>query len=409
MTSLPTNNELHQCLAGLYLGGPNITSKVEWIYAKARHCHVLCAKGADKSVLNPTPATFHGIFTVSQHPFKLVPDGGFQQSTVTIYFGHVSLQEAMARTNAWARLERIMDESLLGYKDFPTYIKNLKGLEKLMLGGTHHHYSLVNEEGANAPQIKVIHRMFESCWDNIHLPATPQQEYETKSKMRYKLTPGNHAVALRLANTSHNSTATADSPRVLQDKTAETSGETEHPEVEREPSTTPTEPCTTENKGKVLLEDYNNDDGDDSADSDDDSVDGFLAPKFGLQHWPVSQENVPVCDKMFEERRWQTNPLRVYHEGDGVIPPTDYASALPGATVQISFTIACHLIGSSEGKKATFSARIEEIIVLRPPTPLVSSRTNNGSPSKHQFSGPSFSPVKRRKLEKSSVDVFTAN
>ncbi|KAF8313744.1 uncharacterized protein EI90DRAFT_3022552 [Cantharellus anzutake] len=323
-----------------------------------------------------------------------------------------------------------MDEDLLGYEDFPIYIKNLKGLEKLMLSGANHHYSLVNDEGVSGPQIKVIHRMFESCWDNIRLPATPKQEWEAKSKMRYKLTPGNHAVALRLADSSHNSTATIDSPRVLQDESAETLGDTEKPEVEKEPSTTPTELRTPENKGKALPEDYDNDDGDNDSVFTLVEVDGFLAPEFGLQHWPVSWENVHLRDKMFGERRWQTNPLRAYHEGvDGIIPPTDYASTLPGATVQISFTIACHLIGSEAGKKVTFSARIEEIIVLQPPTPLVSTRTDNGSvevafrcplsprgsgcnaaiitgsPSKRQFSGPSFSPVKCQKLKKFAPDT----
>ncbi|KAF8341981.1 uncharacterized protein EI90DRAFT_3011564 [Cantharellus anzutake] len=247
MTSLSTNNELHQCLAGLYLGGLNITSKVEWIYAKARHCHVLCAKGAD-------------------------------------------------RTNAWAQLERIMDESLLGYEDFPTYIKNL------MLGGTHHHYSLVNEEGANAPQIK-------SCWDNIRFLATPQQEYETKSKTRYKLTPGNHAVALRFANAT---TTQQPQQTVLESFRTKLRKLQERLNIlrwKKGPAQHQQSHAPQKTKAKIITMTM--------------AMTALMVMM--IQHWPVSQENVPMHDKMFK-------------------------------MANQSFT--------SEGKKATFSTCIEEIIVL---------------------------------------------
>ncbi len=101
---------------------------------------------------------------------------------------------------------------------------------------------------------------------------------------------------------------------------------------------------------------------------------------------------------MLESQRWQTNPLRAYHEGkNDVIPPSEYESALRGATVQISFTLSCHLIGGPSGKRATFSAQIGEIIVLKKPMIFPANRGDNGSPSKRSFTGPSFSPPKRRR------------
>ena len=38
-------------------------------------------------------------------------------------------------------------------------------------------------------------------------------------------------------------------------------------------------------------------------------VETFLGPEFGLQLWPVAYENIPICEKMVGEQRWQTNPL----------------------------------------------------------------------------------------------------
>ncbi|KAF8341225.1 uncharacterized protein EI90DRAFT_3116361 [Cantharellus anzutake] len=181
--------------------------------------------------------------------------------------------------------------------------------------------------------------------------------------------------------------------------------------LQTECMTPPTEPSTPENKAKSRKFPTNYRDNsfslcaalpelggyDDSSKGE--SVHGFLGPEFGLEHWPVAPET--LTSKMFEEKRWQTNPLRAYREGiEGVIAPSEHATALPGATVQMPFTLACHLIGSCTGKKTTFSAHVEEIIILKKPATLVSNCTDSGSPSKRLFSGPSFSPTKRRKLEK---------
>ena len=76
-------------------------------------------------------------------------------------------------------------------------------------------------------------------------------------------------------------------------------------------------------------------------------VESFLGPEFGLRLWPVAYENIPVCEKMVKEQRWQTNPLAAYHEGveDVILRPSQYSSLLPGCTAQISFTLECHLFG----------------------------------------------------------------
>jgi hypothetical protein len=80
-----------------------------------------------------------------------------------------------------------------------------------------------------------------------------------------------------------------------------------------------------------------------------------------------------------------------------VILPSEYESALQGAMVQISFTLSCHLIGGREGKHATFTANIGEVIVLKKPEALPSYRVENGSPTKRLYAGPSFSPAKQQK------------
>ena len=87
-------------------------------------------------------------------------------------------------------------------------------------------------------------------------------------------------------------------------------------------------------------------------------------PEFGLQLWPVADENIRICNLMVEEGRWQCNPLAAYQEGvEGVVPPSKYPSLLPGCTAHILFMIACHRLR----KKTRFTAHVEEIIIIREP------------------------------------------
>ena len=75
----------------------------------------------------------------------------------------------------------------------------------------------------------------------------------------------------------------------------------------------------------------------------------------------MADENVRIRDLMVEEGRWQCNPLAAYQEGiEGVVLPSKYPTLLPGCTAYISFTIACHRLG----KKARFTAHVEEIIII---------------------------------------------
>ncbi|KAF8324625.1 uncharacterized protein EI90DRAFT_3019543 [Cantharellus anzutake] len=107
--------------------------------------------------------------------------------------------------------------------------------------------------------------------------------------------------------------------------------------------------------------------------NDEESDEEFLTAEFGFEHWPVSNINTPIRDRMVESKGWLTNPLHVYREGSmHVILPSEYESALQGSMVQISFTLSCHLIGGCEGKRATFTANIGEVIVLKEPEVLPS-------------------------------------
>ena len=94
----------------------------------------------------------------------------------------------------------------------------------------------------------------------------------------------------------------------------------------------------------------------------------LLDLEFGLEHWPMSEENVPIHDKMVQEKRWQTNPLMAYFHGSkNLMQPTQYASALPGCTAQVSFILQCHMFDS----RLTFSAPVEEIIILKEPVVMM--------------------------------------
>ena len=57
------NDELHTCMAGLYLGDTDITFEVIWLHSKLHHCHVLCQSGTQVTH-NPEPILLHGIFNI---------------------------------------------------------------------------------------------------------------------------------------------------------------------------------------------------------------------------------------------------------------------------------------------------------------------------------------------------------
>src|SRR5260370_36096065 len=70
----------------------------------------------------------------------------------------------------------------------------------------------------------------------------------------------------------------------------------------------------------------------------------FLGPELGLEQWPVSQPNIPICDRMVASKKWQTSLLWAYHENGALVSPHDYESAFGGSTIQLSFTLCRHII-----------------------------------------------------------------
>ncbi|KAF8331770.1 uncharacterized protein EI90DRAFT_3016306 [Cantharellus anzutake] len=116
--------------------------------------------------------------------------------------------------------------------------------------------------------------------------------------------------------------------------------------LQMECMTPPTEPSTPENKAKSRKFPTNYRDNsfslcaalpelggyDDSSKADDGANSPWL---LGARVWfgtlASGARNIDLQDKMFEEKRWQTNPLRAYREGiEGVIAPSEHATALPG-------------------------------------------------------------------------------
>ncbi len=158
MPSLPPNDVLRSRLAGFYLGDLDTPSRLQWMYSKIRRCQVLSAKSTSPSP-NPMLAILHGCFKITQNPFFLFPDGGFNVNKEH-YRKSSNEEEAMGKADAWAHLGRIDYHKLLGYEDFPIYMNNLHALENLLRSGQSSQYSILNK-GVHGEEVKIIHRMFE--------------------------------------------------------------------------------------------------------------------------------------------------------------------------------------------------------------------------------------------------------
>ena len=154
MTSLPPNDELQSCIEDIYLGDLEVASQVQWLYSKTCCCYVLALKSTPDG-LDPPSAILHGCFKFVQNSFYLLPDGGFNIKIAKEHFGKTS-DEDMAKANAWAHLEQVTDHNILGYDDFPVYIKNLNTLESLLKVCRDSKYSIIHD----GPQVKIIHQMF---------------------------------------------------------------------------------------------------------------------------------------------------------------------------------------------------------------------------------------------------------
>ena len=142
MPSLPPNDVLRSRLAGFYLGDLDTPSRLQWMYSKICCCQVLSAKSTSPSP-NPMPAILHGCFKITQNPFFLFPDGGFNVNKE--HYHKSSNEEAMGKANAWVCLECINYHKLLSYEDFPIYMNNLHALENLLQSGQSSQYSILNK------------------------------------------------------------------------------------------------------------------------------------------------------------------------------------------------------------------------------------------------------------------------
>ena len=110
------------------------------------------------------PILLHSIFNIVHKLFMLLPDGGFSEETKPDNMRRVTITKSLVHKNAWACLEWVEDEDVLGFNNFDKYIKNIEALQRLTQKNKTS-YSLFTD-GFQGPQMKIIHQMFEVC-DNI--------------------------------------------------------------------------------------------------------------------------------------------------------------------------------------------------------------------------------------------------
>ncbi|KAF8327608.1 uncharacterized protein EI90DRAFT_3018100 [Cantharellus anzutake] len=350
MHPLPSNDELCGRLDGIYLGNANIASELQW--TQARRCLILMRKPLSAAQI-PPPIMLHGCFKIVRNPFYLFPNGGFNSDHHRS--AKTSDKDAMGKTNTSAWLERVLDPTLLGYEDFPMYISNLKALEALVCSGQKSQYSIITDGGSLGHEVQVIHRMFKKRLKIImkgYLIAL------TKTQRVYKLTNNFSLIMLVIGPVSTSSAQTSGSKktasRVNADQNPNTRAVMENipgpPHVYKNQEQTPlgqiiglteTGPhvlvlATPSPKGKSTESDDSESDLKGLIYNDEESDKEFLTAEFRLEHWSMSNINTPIRDCMVESKGWLTNPLRC------------------------------------EGKHATFTANIGEVIVLKEPEVLPS-------------------------------------
>ncbi|KAF8120376.1 hypothetical protein EV363DRAFT_1303312 [Boletus edulis] len=102
-----------------------------------------------------------------------------------------------------------------------------------------------------------------------------------------------------------------------------------------------------------------------TSNTEDDS----LGPEFAMERWPVS----PRCSSPLKDlfNTHDICPIPAFDTNGKMIPPSQYESALKGATVEIHFTFAHHYI--KKNKRHVYSTLLRKLEVLRGPDPLPSS------------------------------------
>ena len=99
---------------------------------------------------------------------------------------------------------------------------------------------------------------------------------------------------------------------------------------------------------------------------------------FHIANWPVAS---PSAKKEIEAMRLTHSviPLPAYDENGSLIAPTEYRSALKGATAIIRFDLAHWSFAARDGRAPsdTFVANIRRIDVLRKPPPKFTGITKH--------------------------------
>jgi hypothetical protein len=99
---------------------------------------------------------------------------------------------------------------------------------------------------------------------------------------------------------------------------------------------------------------------------------------------------------MVDSGKWETNPLPLFIQGvDGIVPPSQYESILPGAIAQIAFKMKHVQVKEGNALKMTFTTIIEEIIVLKKADSVQASIPRTPTARRTLPRAPSFSPRKR--------------
>ena len=102
---------------------------------------------------------------------------------------------------------------------------------------------------------------------------------------------------------------------------------------------------------------------------------------------------------LIDSNVWESNPLPLFAESniENIIPPSEYASILPGCIAQVVFTAKYNQVGGRGGKKF-FSTIVQEIIVLKKHDEVSESTGEAASPKRKLPRAASFSPQKKKKI-----------
>ncbi|OCH87123.1 hypothetical protein OBBRIDRAFT_837650 [Obba rivulosa] len=135
--------------------------------------------------------------------------------------------------------------------------------------------------------------------------------------------------------------------------------------------------------------------------SDNGEIEEDLGPDFQIKNWPCFTDAAKdAIEKMHDSHR--VIPIPVYDKNDKLIPPSEYRAMLPGAIVEVHFTITHWHIKDRDAKAKghdnstdSFSADVYAMHIVKPAMPF-----NPSTPRKRKVStrSPITSPTKKRRF-----------